>query len=110
MERAVLTGATGAIGVALIHELIEKNIEVLVLCRKDSRRRQNIPLHPLVRIRYYSLDELADLYNDTDTKYDVFYHFAWEGTMGNSRNDMYLQNRNVQYTLEIGRASCRERV
>lgn len=107
MERAVLTGATGAIGVALIHELIEKNIEVLVLCRKDSRRRQNIPLHPLVRIRYYSLDELADLYNDTDTKYDVFYHFAWEGTMGNSRNDMYLQNRNVQYTLDAVNAAER---
>ena len=34
MKRAILTGATGAVGTALIKELIKNEIEVLVLCRE----------------------------------------------------------------------------
>ena len=38
MKRAIVMGATGAVGTALVERLIEDNIEVLVLCRKDSKR------------------------------------------------------------------------
>ncbi len=100
MEKAILTGATGAIGMALIQELIRNNVEMLVLCRKDSCRKNSIPVHPLITMKYCSLEQLETLENDTGKKYDTFYHFAWDGTMGNSRNDMHLQNRNVKYTLD----------
>lgn len=100
MEKAILTGATGAIGMALIQELIRNNVEMLVLCRKGSCRKNCIPVHPLITMKYCSLEQLETLENDTGKKYDTFYHFAWDGTMGNSRNDMHLQNRNVKYTLD----------
>lgn len=100
MEKAILTGATGAIGMALIQELIRNNVEMLVLCRKGSCRKNSIPVHPLITMKYCSLEQLETLENDTGKKYDTFYHFAWDGTMGNSRNDMHLQNRNVKYTLD----------
>ena len=48
MKRAILTGATGAVGTALIKELIKNEIEVLVLCREGSVRNCCIPSHPLV--------------------------------------------------------------
>lgn len=100
MKRAIVTGATGAIGTALIQELISNNIEVLVLCREGSPRNKQIPKHNLVTLKYCSLDRLEFLNNDTGKEYDVFYHLAWDGTTGVSRNDMYLQNQNVKYSLD----------
>lgn len=107
MKRAIITGATGSVGTALIKELVSNGVEVLVLCREGSKRNDNILKHPLVEKKYCSLDELEHLENDTGKKYDVFYHFAWQGTTGASRNDMYLQNENVKYTLDAVRAAHR---
>lgn len=98
--RAVINGATGAVGMALIRELIAEGHEVLVLCRESSPRSKNIPKHSLVKKIDCPLDKMRELSLDGDAAYDVFYHFAWEGTTGEARNDMYLQNRNVTYTLD----------
>lgn len=100
MKRAIVTGATGAVGTALIKELISQNIEVLVFCREGSKRNVQIPSHQLVTKKYCALNELKNVQNDTGKNYDVFYHFAWEGTTGTARNDMYLQNQNVRYALD----------
>ena len=101
MKRVIISGATGAIGTAIILELITKGIEVMVLCRKGSNREKNIPENKLVNKIYCSLSEIKDLAPDNENrKYDVFYHLAWEGTTGKARNDMYLQNFNVQYALD----------
>lgn len=100
MRRAILTGATGALGTALIKELVGNGIEVLVLCHRESRRNENIPPHPLVELKMCNLDELEALRNDTGKMYDVFYHLAWMGTSGVGRNDMYLQNKNIKYALD----------
>ena len=94
MKRVIISGATGAIGTALIGELIQNHTEVLVLCREGSKRNHVIPEHPLVQRKYLDLDEFAKAENDTGKTFDVFYHLAWEGTSGPGRNDMYMQNRN----------------
>ena len=96
MKRAIITGATGAIGTALIAELVNNNIEVLVLCNRNSKRKDRIPKHPLILQKECSLNEMVTMQNDTGKEYDVFYHFAWAGTTGPERNDMYLQNENVK--------------
>ena len=100
MKRVILSGATGAIGTAIIRELIAGGVEVLVLCREGSKRSGRIPDHPLVTRRFCSLEDFGRLENDTGREYDVFYHLAWEGTTGQARNDMFLQNRNVRYALD----------
>lgn len=107
MKRAIITGATGVIGTALIKEFVNSGIEVLVLIRKGSKRNESILKHPLVQSKYCALDQLEDLENDTGKIYDVFYHFAWEGTVGEGRNDMYVQNRNVKYALDAVGAAKR---
>ena len=107
MKRAILTGATGAVGSALIKELIKNNIEVLVLCRENSVRNCNIPIHPLVTKEYCDLSELNVVINKTGKDWDVFFHFAWLGTTGTARNDMYLQNQNVRYALDAVTAAKR---
>lgn len=99
IKRAVITGGTGAIGTALIEELIRNNIEVLVLCRKGSLRNQNIPEHSLVTKRFCDLNQLESFEFGETKEYDAFFHLAWAGTFGESRNDMFLQNLNVKYSL-----------
>ena len=97
--KAIITGATGAVGMALISELTGREIEVTVLCRKGSARAANIPEHPLVKKVECSLSDMAAL-DLGDERYDMFFHLAWDGTTGATRNDMYLQNTNVKYTLD----------
>ena len=100
MTRAIITGPTGAIGTALIEELVSNNVEVLAIVRPDSERKQNIKKSPLVSVLECSLDSLSELKNKTGKVFDVFYHFAWMGTTGKVRNDMLLQNANVKFALD----------
>lgn len=77
MKKIVMTGPTGAIGVALIEQCINENIEVYALCRKDSRRISNIPQSPLVHIIFCDLQEMSEFNDDQIKGADVFYHFGW---------------------------------
>lgn len=107
MRRAIISGATGAIGTALTKELVQHDVEVLILVRRNSERIRNIIHHPLVNIKYCALDELEQIQNETGKSYDVFYHFAWAGAAGPGRNDMYLQNQNIRYALDAVGAAKR---
>lgn len=100
MKKIVMTGPTGAIGVALIEQCINENIEVYALCRKDSRRIFNIPQSPLVHIIFCDLQEMSEFNDDQIKGADVFYHFGWAATIGAGRNDMPLQIQNIQYTID----------
>lgn len=107
IEKVVITGATGAVGMALIQEFINSGIEVLVLCRENSKRNINLPEHPLVELRYCALDQLEFIQNDSGKQYDAFYHLAWDGTTGPFRDDMLMQNQNVRYSIEAVKAAKR---
>lgn len=100
LKKVVISGATGSIGMALISHFINNNVEVLVLYRNDSLRANRIPNHPLVKKEICSLAEMSSFVLKCNDKYDAFYYFAWEGTFGEARNDMYLQNQNIKYTLD----------
>lgn len=100
LKRAVIAGATGTIGMALVSHLIKNNVEVLILYRKNSLRANRIPSNPLIKVEICSLSEMSDFALKNNCEYDVFYYFAWDGTYGESRNDTLLQNSNVKYTLD----------
>lgn len=105
MKRVLITGPTGSIGIALINELINNDIEVIAVCRPGSGRMSRIPAHRNVRIVECGLDSISKLSDMITDKVDVFYHFAWDGTFGNTRNDMELQNNNVKYALQAVKAA-----
>ena len=58
--RAIITGATGAVGTALINELIDYGVEILVFCREGSMRNSLIPNHPLVSKKTCALNQLSE--------------------------------------------------
>ena len=99
MNKVVITGATGMIGRTLIEYLLNKNIKVLAITRENSKKRNNLPIHKNLNIIECNLSNLNDL-EMKENDYDVFFHFAWDGTFGESRNDMYTQTKNVKYTLD----------
>lgn len=100
MKKVIITGPTGSIGTALIRLLMKQGVEVTAVCRRDSQRSGNIPSDKKLHIVECNLDELLDLKECLKDDYDIFYHFGWAGTFGKLRNDMYLQNQNVKYTLD----------
>lgn len=107
IKRAIITGATGVVGTALVKELISNGVEVLIFCREGSTRNMVIREHPLVKKIYVDLEHLLEVQNNTGKKYDVFYHLAWQGTVGIERNDVYIQNQNVQYALDAVKVAKR---
>lgn len=98
--RIVITGPTGAVGMALIHKCIEEKTEVLAICHTGSKRISNIPQSPFVRIIEADLAGIQEVSRNITENYDTFYHFAWAGTTGEARNDMQLQCSNIRYTLD----------
>lgn len=100
LKKIIITGPTGAIGHALLDECIANNVEAYVICRPDSPRIGTLPQHELVRLVKADLADLASAEKELPVDCDAFYHFGWAGTFGDIRNNMYLQNKNVQYTLD----------
>lgn len=106
MKKAIITGPTGAVGVSLIEELIANGVEVTAVCRPGSKRLSAIPSHPLVSIVECSVEQLSTLPTQLASDYDAFYHFAWDGTYGATRQDLKLQAENVLYTLDAVNAAA----
>ena len=99
MKKAVITGATGMIGITLINYLLEKNIGVLAIIRENSSNKSKLPRNKNLKIVECNLNNLNNL-DVEECDYDVFYHFAWDGTFGDDRNNLYKQNLNIKYTLD----------
>lgn len=94
MKKAVITGPTGGIGIFLINELIKNDISVVAICRPSSKRIRNIPRHPLVEVEECDLSDFDKLIGKINGA-DVFYHMAWDGTYGGSRNNILNQVGNL---------------
>lgn len=105
MKRVVITGPTGSIGIALINKLVNEGVKVIAVCRPGSKRIERIPNNELVSVVECGLEEISKLSDMIKEKCDIFYHFAWDGTFGNSRNDMEMQNNNVKYALDAVRVA-----
>ena len=100
MKRVVVDGATSMLGLALINECILNNIEVLALARTNSKRLSVLPESKLIRIIKCSMEEVKDLQLENDEQFDAYYHFAWGNTFNNDRKNVFLQEPNIQYTLD----------
>ncbi len=99
MNKVVITGATSMIGRTLIEYLLNKKIKVLAIIRENSQRSKDLPVHKNLNVIECNLSNLTNLEIE-ENDYDVFFHLGWDGTFGDKRNDMYLQEKNIKYTLD----------
>ena len=105
MKKALVTGANGFIGSALVKELLANDIEVIALDREGADG--NIPTNDKVRFIPFDLSSLSDVTPVlTELKPDIYYHLAWFGMNGASRSDAAIQLKNVEWTIEALRQSA----
>lgn len=95
--RAIVTGATGMIGMHLIEYLVQKDVEVLAVVNPASQRKNCILSQNYVTILECDLEQLPNVMPEKD--YDYFFHLGWRGTHGAERNDLYIQEQNVKEAL-----------
>ncbi len=100
MKRIVITGPTGAIGHALIERLLADGCEIYAICRPGSIRIKSLPRNNMLHIIEIDLSELGKAALMLPPDCEVLYHFGWVGTFGDVRNNMSLQVKNIQYTLD----------
>lgn len=98
IKKIIVTGATGAVGSAVVRHAIDNGMDVTCLAHKGSKRLRNLPLSDKVHIVDCDLNDYRTL--SLEGLYDAFIHLSWEKTFGVSRDDAEVQTRNIQYTLD----------
>ncbi len=105
MKSLIITGATGMIGTAVVREAIKRKYRAVCIVHRGSPRIANIPCSPLVSVVECDIDEYVSLY--LNEKYDACIHLAWDKTSVSGRDDVDIQLKNIQYTLDAVRLAHR---
>ena len=104
MKKALVSGANGFVGAAVVKELAANGYEVFALARKNHN--DHIPMGDNIHFIPFELENAEQLKAviPADT-YEAFYHFAWSGNAGNARANTRLQLQNAQWTIDCMRVS-----
>lgn len=98
IKSIIVTGATGAVGSAVVRRALANGIAVTCIVHKGSKRLGNLPQDERLKIVECNLSDYKNL--QMEGQYDAFIHLSWEKTFGASRDDAEVQTRNIQYTLD----------
>jgi len=107
IQTAVVTGPTGAIGVALCRRLLEAGVTVYAVTRPESIRARELPQSDKLHIVPCGLEQMETLGKRIASPADAFFHLAWGGTIGEGRDDTELQLQNVKSTIQAVHAAQR---
>lgn len=100
MKNAIVTGANGFVGKAVVNELLKHNVKVFAIVRNTSNLSEELSNDEVEVIqcdmdRYDNINEL--IYEPVDCAF----HFAWNGTSGPLRSDETVQISNVVNTCKL---------
>lgn len=97
IKRAIVTGATSFIGIALIELLLSEGYDVAAIIRPNSLRKlllmKKFPGVVLVECELKDLEQVIL----PQEKYDIVFHIGWTSDFANSRFNLEGQMMNVQY-------------
>ena len=100
MTSAIITGANGFVGTALVKELAKQGIKVTAVVRSAQSDVTEILGLPGVRVVFCPMEELDKLSERVQEKANVFYHLAWAGSTGPARGNYKLQLTNTEWMLD----------
>lgn len=112
MKRAAITGVTGMIGSALSDLLSARDIQVTAIANPASKRLSDAVADddPNITVLPCAGAEYAEFAGSPVAaklpRCDVFFHLAWDGTLGPARDDEERQQRNVQMALDAVRLAA----
>lgn len=123
MKRVVITGATGALGRALIKICIEAGYEVLAVVHRLSKRAGDLHKIKNCSVLYLDLSEYDNALDEMQKQglgfvaqvnqsdkakmshvadedvFEFFFHLAWMAPFGKERENLELQLENVKASL-----------
>lgn len=101
MKDAIITGANGFIGKAIVRTLLKNNIKIYAIVRNKETLCEfaGNPMLEVVESEFAHYAE--DLPPVIPPDVDVFYHIAWEGAYGPILGDYTQQIKNIQYTCDM---------
>lgn len=94
MKRAIVTGCTSFLGIALIQHMERLGIEVYAIARPGSSRLGAVPASQSVHLIQCELGEL-DSVRLPDEKMDALFHIGWTSDFDNPRFNREGQRINV---------------
>lgn len=106
MNSAVVTGANGFVGRALLRELSQNGVTVYAVVRGSGDSTEELRKLPGVQIISCGMEDIAALPAHISARPDVFYHLAWSGGTGSARGDYKVQLQNVKWTLDAAAAAA----
>lgn len=96
MKKAVVTGANGFVGSAVVKELLNNNIEVIALdkeyCNNNIPKEANFISCDLANIS--DITQAISQFNP-----DTYYHFAWVGVKGPFHRSCDAQLENIRWSI-----------
>lgn len=92
----VISGGNSFLGVNLCQLLVKEGHNVTLFCRKEPIFQKHISNVSI--IKYDSLSEIRNASSSIGS-IDVFIHLAWAGTGHEGRNNVSIQNENIEYSL-----------
>lgn len=96
---AIITGATGFIGSALVRNLLESGSRVAVIIREDSPNLWRLGDNNNLTVVNGELSNMKEWPKAlSGFRADVFYHLAWDGVGNTSRNET-AQAANIEPAL-----------
>lgn len=104
IHRAVVTGPTGAVGVALCARLLQGGAEVYAVVRPESPRAAHLPCG--VTKICCDLGELERLPELIPSGADAFFHLGWAHTIGPGRNDAICQLENAKSAVQAVKSAA----
>lgn len=104
--KAIVTGASGFIGLALCRELLQNGYEVAAVIRPESeKKRKLLDLEKesglpdtSLQILEIPLEKINLLSACHHIQADFFFHLAWNGSSGAAREDFDIQQSNIGFT------------
>jgi nucleoside-diphosphate-sugar epimerase len=102
INKAVVTGATGVIGSALVKMLHERGIMTYALCRPSSPNSKNIKkFAEIIESDLSCYDSAIKIIKQAD----VFFHLGWDCKSRQERYNPFSQSLNINYTLKAVEAA-----
>jgi UDP-glucose 4-epimerase len=97
--KAIVTGASGFVGSALLKELLKHGIKVLAIdCTFSTERVPDDNRVKKLTLSIENIDELKNIIKQDE--HELFYHFAWVGSAGQLRMDEMIQVTNAMWTVK----------
>ena len=100
IKKTIVTGATGMIGATLIKKMLNDGVYVTAVVRPNSSKLNNLPSDSKLDVIESDVSNIHNLIGKLPNDYDSFFHMAWDGTYGAARDNMRLQESNIQHTLD----------